>query len=339
MSSLALRARRRVIALMVDGFYSGMARAGKLHPRARPSRHNVEVIREVPYARGGREHLLDIYRPAAGDGPWPALLYVHGGGFRFLSKDTHWVMGLAFARRGFAVFNINYRLAPRHPYPAALQDAVAALSWVAAEAARWGADPGRLILAGESAGANLVAALAVACCYPRPEPWARALLDLQAVPCAVLPFCGLFQVSDVERFARRRRLPAWLVEHLVEIEEMYLGGLSPAQAELADPLLVLERGEPPARPLPPFFLAVGTRDPLLDDTRRLKAALDRLGVPCVASYYPGEAHAFHAFAWRPLARQCWRDTYAFLETAGRGSQGAAADPVAGSRNLTALSKI
>ncbi len=313
MSSLALRIRRRLIASMVESFYSGMARAGRLHPRARPSQHSVEIIRDVAYASGGRDHLLDIYRPTTGSGPWPALLYVHGGGFRFLSKDSHWVMGLAFARRGYAVFNINYRLAPRHSYPAALQDAAAALRWVLAEAANWGADPGRLFLAGESAGANLVTALTLACCYPRPEPWARDLWNLQAVPCAVLPCCGLFQVSDVERFARQRRLPSWLVEHLVDIEEIYLGGLSPSQAELADPLLVLERGKPPARPLPPFFLAVGTRDPLLDDTRRLKAALDRLGVPCVASYYPGEAHAFHAFAWRPMARQCWVDIYTFLE--------------------------
>ena len=52
------------------------------------------------------------------------MLYVHGGGFRILSKDTHWIMGLAFARRGFLVFNIGYRLAPKHPFPAAIADAV-----------------------------------------------------------------------------------------------------------------------------------------------------------------------------------------------------------------------
>ena len=67
------------------------------------------------------------------------------------------------------------------------------------------------------------------------------------------------------------------------------------------------------RPLPPFFAPVGTRDPLLDDTRRLEKALGALGVPCEARYYPGGIHAFHAMVWDPAARRCWRDALAFLD--------------------------
>jgi acetyl esterase len=306
--------RRRIVTSLADSFWLLAARAGRLHPNARPSRHRVEVIRDLRYAPGGTEHLLDVYRPSAGAGPWPALLYVHGGGFRVLSKDTHWVMGLAFARQGYVVFNISYRLAPAHPFPAALDDTIAACTWVLEHAREHGGDPSRLVLAGESAGANLIAAMTVAMCYRRDEPWARTAWELGLVPRAVLPACGLFQVSDVGRFARRRKLPGWLRENLAEVEEAYLGRstVSHEAAALADPLLVLEEGAPPDRPLPPFFTVVGTRDPLLDDTRRLKAALDRLGVPCEARYYPGEMHAFQAFAWRPQARRAWRDTYAFL---------------------------
>ena len=76
---------------------------------------------------------------------------------------------------------------------------------------------------------------------------------------------------------------------------------------------MLERGEAPARELPPFFATCGTKDPLIDDTQRLSAALGRLGVECQAAYYPGEIHAFHAFVWRPNARRCWSETYRFLE--------------------------
>jgi alpha/beta hydrolase fold len=54
--------------------------------------------------------------------PWPIVFYVHGGAFRILSKDTHWVMALSFARRGFVVFNVSYRLAPKHRFPAPLED-------------------------------------------------------------------------------------------------------------------------------------------------------------------------------------------------------------------------
>ena len=67
------------------------------------------------------------------------------------------------------------------------------------------------------------------------------------------------------------------------------------------------------RPVMPFFAPVGTRDPLLDDTRRLEKALGALNVPCEARYYPGGIHAFHAMVWNPGARRCWRDALAFLD--------------------------
>jgi acetyl esterase len=131
----------------------------------------------------------------------------------------------------------------------------------------------------------------------------------------VLPACGILQVTDVDRFGRRKRLSKFLQNRLREVEDAYLGSvLAPGPArDLADPLLWLENAEPPPRPLPPFFAGVGTADPLLDDTRRLKAALDRLGVPCEVRYYPREIHAFHAFVWRPNARAFWRETFAFLD--------------------------
>ena len=65
--------------------------------------------------------------PARFAGPRPVLMYVHGGAFRSLSKDTHWIMGLAFARRGFVVANVNYRLAPEHRFPAGLDVQLAGL--------------------------------------------------------------------------------------------------------------------------------------------------------------------------------------------------------------------
>ena len=115
--------RRRAGALVVDNIFRGMASLGQLHPQARPERHGLAVERDVPYRPTGlRDHLLDVYRPLDASGPLPVVLYVHGGGFRILSKDTHWIMGLAFARRGYVVFNINYRLAPKHPFPAAIDD-------------------------------------------------------------------------------------------------------------------------------------------------------------------------------------------------------------------------
>jgi acetyl esterase len=312
--------RMRAGALLVDGAFNGLARLSKLHPRADPAQHGVEVLRDVPYTTSREiHHTLDVYRPRERTGgPLPVVLYVHGGGFRILSKDTHWMMGLRFARHGYLCFNINYRLAPRHPYPAAMQDACSALRWVIDNAERFGGDAANLSLAGESAGANLVTSLAIAATTPRPEPWARTIFDadLASALRAVLPACGLFQASDPGRFARRRKLPAYVVDRIEEVSESYLGGVSadgPGGIELADPLLLLERDEPTARPLPPFFTFVGTADPILDDTRRLAAALARRGVPCEVRYFEKEMHAFHALAWRPNARACWKESLAWLD--------------------------
>jgi acetyl esterase len=242
------------------------------------------------------------------------VLYVHGGGFRILSKDTHWPMGLAFASRGFVVFNINYRLAPRHRFPAAVEDCCAAFAWLTRNAAAWGGDPSRIVLAGESAGANLVTSLAVAASWSRPEPWARAVWDTGVSPRAVLPACGLLQVTDAGRFRRRKPgLPTFINDRILEVAGAYLPrDAGPDALEMADPLCIIERAGPTGRPLPPFFVPVGTADPILDDTRRLAAALDRRGVPCEARYYDGEVHAFHAFVFRRAARRCWSDAFAFL---------------------------
>lgn len=317
-SSLIRRLRMSAGALVTDNAFRGLALLGKLHPDARPERHNVQVDRDVPYHSSGLEaHRLDVYRPMGVRGLLPVVLYVHGGGFRILSKDTHWLMGLAFARRGFVVFNINYRLAPRHPFPAAIEDACTALTWVARNAERYGGDPNCLVIAGESAGANLATSLAIAASYERPEPWARAVFDMGVRPVAVLPACGMLQVTDPGRFARRKpHMSRFVDDRLHEVTEAYLSNVPPdlpGGLDLADPLVFLERGHRPQRPLPPFFAVVGTRDPLLDDTRRLKAALDRLGVPCKALYYPGEIHAFHAMIWRPSAMDCWQQCFRFLD--------------------------
>src|SRR5438477_8510605 len=104
--------RRRAGAVLVDNFFRGISTTGRLHPRARPQRHSCEVIRDVAYLDDGNpDHRLDVYRPTNRSGPFPTVLYVHGGGFRILSKDTHWILALAVAPRGSPAFNVNYRLA------------------------------------------------------------------------------------------------------------------------------------------------------------------------------------------------------------------------------------
>ncbi len=313
--------RAKIDGLLIERTFRGLAWLGQLHPRARPERHGVEVLRDIPYRdTHGHEHRLDVWRPTGRSERLPVVLYVHGGGFSILSKETHWIMALAFARRGFVVFNINYRLAPANKYPAAIEDVCRAYTWVARNAELYGGDAERMILAGESAGANLVTALAYATSYERPEPWARAAFEAPARPRVVVPACGLLQVSDTKRFQRRRPIPDWLSRQLGGVERAYLGGVKPGGVEathdrffdLADPLVAFERGEAPARPLPRFLVGCGTRDPLLDDSRRLAAAVEKLGGTAKLLVYPGEVHAFQAFVWREHARSYWNECHDFI---------------------------
>ncbi|RYE84163.1 MAG: alpha/beta hydrolase, partial [Myxococcales bacterium] len=304
-----MSAPRPLSSLLIDVGLRGLSRAARAHPWARQDGHSRgAVFRDVRYAAGeGDAHLLDIHVPA-GPGPFPVVLYLHGGGFRILSKDTHWMMVEHLRRAGYLVYNANYRLAPGHRFPAAAQDAAAALRFVAATAGRYGGDIDRLVLAGESAGANLVTGLAVACSWRRPEPWARGVFDDGIRPRAVLAYCGLLEVRKHERFDGHA-IPPWQRERIRLVCREYLddGDVGAAGSDLADPLSILEQAvEPPERPLPAFFISAGTADPIVDDSERLGRALDRLGVPNEVRIFPGEMHAFQAIFWRLAARESWR---------------------------------
>lgn len=327
------RFRQRAGGRLLQAFFSGASNLGKLHPLSKPEAHGVSVLRDVGYSERSfaAEHHLDVYRPTDLDGPAPAVLYIHGGAFRILSKDTHWLMGLAFASRGYVVFNVGYRLAPRHPFPAAVHDVAEAFEWMARRGPDYGADLDRVVIAGESAGANLATSLTLMTCYRREEDFARRVFDTGVVPVAAAPACGVFQVSDMQRYRRRKPdFPRFVSERFDEMSQGYLGpepaGHGPL-LDLADPLTWLEREQAPDRPLPPFFLPVGTKDPLLDDTRRLDAALRAHGAESVAKYYPGQIHAFHAFVFLQSARRCWTEQFEFLarHTAPRSGDRAVQD--------------
>ena len=322
MASRLEHLRRKIGSVAATSFFEGASRLGRLHPSARPAKHAVEQIRNLRYLDSAHEeHLLDVWRPLPTTAPyrkytgppWPIVFYVHGGGFRILSKDTHWVMAMAFARRGFLVFNISYRLAPVFRFPHAIDDVCRAFVWAMNNAERYGGDRSRVVLAGESAGANLVSSLALTLAYRRDEDYARAAFDTGVVPRAVVPACGVLRVSDIARLKRRKpKLSTMIADRLAEVEAAYLP-IEDMNLDLANPLDVIERGVKPDRPLPPFFLPVGTKDPLLPDTREMAVALRAMGVEAEDAYYEGELHAFHAMMMRENAKKCWADTFRFLD--------------------------
>jgi acetyl esterase len=317
-------ARSRLLLGAADRAIHAYARVRYAMPDASLSRFHLRLERDVAYgprrARGDA-HLLDVYvptRPASRR--VPVVMYVHGGGFAMLSKDTHRLMAVSIARAGYVVFNINYRQGHEHRYPAPLEDACRALLWVQEHCDRFGGDPARIAVAGESAGANLVTALAVASSWRRPEPFAGELFDAQIALRAVVAAYGFLDLGHTTQYLANPKIPRWSKGLIEEAARTYLGrellrdvARSADANPLSSPLRVLESGVRPDRPLPPFFASVGTRDPLIRCTKRLKSALDALGTPCELLVAPGEIHGYDTLIWRPAARTKWRRTRAFLE--------------------------
>ena len=243
-----------------------------------------------------------------------------------MSKDTHRIMAYVLAAQGYQVFNINYRLGPVHSYPRPLKDAMAAFEWVLDNGTKYGADTKRLAVIGESAGANLTAALAYCVTHPRPEPFARRVFERNANLACVAPLYGLLDLHDVERFWRdpkkNRRMPGWIKGEIRGTAYSYLGRRvkRALQFPLASPLRLFERpAVEGSRPLPPFFTTVGTADPLLSDTIRLSDALHRRCTPCDLHVFRGEIHAFNVMLWRAAAREQWGALFDFLETHMHGT--------------------
>jgi acetyl esterase/lipase len=118
-------------------------------------------IQEANVMSESGEVPVRVYRGAPSNPPAPAVIYCHAGGFALGNLDTDHRQCVELARRArCTVVSVDYRLAPEHPYPAALDDAIAVLNWVAVTATELGVDAGRLALAGSSAGAALVACMA-----------------------------------------------------------------------------------------------------------------------------------------------------------------------------------
>ena len=307
-------AHRSVRRMALDAGMHAVAGFVDLLPRMQQRMSRCRLIEDIEYARyAGAVLRLDILKPA-GPEPHPVLVYLHGGGFAIGSKRTHRALAAAYASQGFLVFKIDYRLAPRYPFPAALEDACAAWLWVANHAADYGGDNQRMALAGESAGANLALAVTLACCTQREEAFAAPLFERGLRPNAALLYCGFLQTSHPERY-RRAGVSGLAAGIATDAARSYLGKFAshptPEQA-LADPLCVVEAMSV-APKLPPIFIAAGLADPVAADSQRLDRKLQQLQSPVCAHYYPGETHAFHVMFWREQAVRCWRHSFEFLQ--------------------------
>lgn len=310
-------------------FYTGAqwvgAKLGPYYARKRPV--DIERNRLVP-SWEGHDVAVDIYtprgpRPAAG---WPVALMVHGGGWRFFSKDSHALVAAQIAELGYLTISPEYRLAPRHPYPAGLLDVVSVYDWIHAQAQNLNLDLKNVVVAGESAGGSFALAIAllasgVAGPHHLLDPrFENRKLDW-SVPKKALLHCGYHQITGIERYDSR--LPAIIRARLRMIQVDYLPQSlkEPARPHwgLADPLLILEElaakdGKIQSE-FPELMIPVGDRDPVLDDSVRLARVFEKLGLKPRLEIYPKGPHSFYAMPWHSQYKRCWADIARFLSRA------------------------
>jgi len=214
---------------------------------------------------------------ASGVNDASAMLYLHGGGYVLGSMRTHRVMLAHLARAaGIKVLGLEYRLAPENPFPAPVEDALAAYRWLLNR----GYDPKRIVLAGDSAGGGLVVSAMVAMRYVG-EP-------LPAAGVCISPWVDM-EATGRTFVTNAASDPSVTRERILHIASLYLAG-KPPQAPFASPIHADLRG------LPPLLVQVGSIETLLDDANALTERAKAAGVPVQLEVWEDMPHVWHHFA-------------------------------------------
>ena len=227
---------------------------------------------------------LRLYRPRADAGrASPALVFYHGGGWVIGDLDTHDVLCRDLAlQSGCVVVSVGYRLAPEHPFPAPVDDAVSAYRWVSSQAGALGLDPGRIAVGGDSAGGNLAAVVALAI---RDAARAGEAVQLPAYQLLIYPVTDMRAVApshlgNGQGYLLTADTVAWFRRHYVpEVGHWNDWRVSPLlHSDLAG--------------LPPALVLTAGFDPLRDEGRQYADALSQAGVACQYVCFERQIHGF-----------------------------------------------
>ncbi|MDX1432020.1 MAG: alpha/beta hydrolase [Gammaproteobacteria bacterium] len=242
---------------------------------------------------------LRLYDRAAHAGPRPVVLFVHGGGWVQGDLDTHDAPCARIAAWSDAmVLSLDYRLAPEHKFPAAVDDVAAAYRWLRRHGAAIGADPTRVAVAGDSAGGNLCAVLCQQCARENLAPPRFQVLVYPAMDLA-------WETSSCRDMPDAYVLPRARLEWYVE---QYLG----SPHEVSDPRVSPLRA-PSLAGQPPALVITCGFDPLRDDGRHYAERLAHSGASVTYHEYPGQIHAFFSLAGAiPEALHCQREIADFV---------------------------
>lgn len=242
----------------------------------------VDVTELVaPGPEGAPDVVLRSYRPQGVEGPLPVIYDIHGGGFILGTVEFDHGTNVTLARElGAAVFSVEYRLAPEHPYPAGLEDAYAGLVHVAKNAAELGVDPARIALFGSSAGGGLAAGLAL-------------LARDRGGPAIAFQYLGIPELDDRLDTPSMRAFtdtPIWHRPNAVISWDAYLGAGVPGSADVPVYAAPARAAAEQLAGLPPAYISVMEFDPLRDEGIDYAHALLAGGVRVELHLFPGTFH-------------------------------------------------
>jgi acetyl esterase len=234
--------------------------------------------------------------------PTPVILYLHGGAFVLGGLHSeHGRCAEYCAETGAVVVSVDYRLSPENPYPAAVEDGMAVLRWLVAEAEDLGLDVKRIVLAGLSAGGCLAAVLAIAArdqgiCRPRLQMLINPVTDSSLNSPSMSEFTST---------------PMLTTAHSHDMWELYRGAATPADADgMFAPAHAATHSD-----LAPAFISVAELDPLRDEGITYAMSLLRAGVGVDLHCYMGTYHAFDSFQKSRVARRSRTDQINALQRA------------------------
>jgi len=253
---------------------------------------------------GGREIAVRVYRPATGDGPWPVVVFFHGGGFVVCTLETHDPYCRALATEaGVMVVSVDYRLAPEHKFPAGLEDCIAATEWVLAHARELGADGSRVFVAGDSAGGTMAAVVALLLRDKGVTALAGQILIYPVTAHYDPPTASYLEMA--EGYGLTRKGMMWFWDH-------YLNRKDEAFDYRAAPLLA-----PSLRGLPRAFVVTAEYDVLRDEGQAYAKRLDEAGVDVTQVFAEGMNHGFacsmNEFPFLPQAKDVLRKVAKWVE--------------------------
>lgn len=241
--------------------------------------HERVLLRE----RDGVELTAEIYVPK-GEGPFPAFLYIHGGFFCVWSAAHLRKVAMRIAERGFVVVNLDYGLAPEHPFPWAVEDTVYAARWIARNIERYGGDGSRIGIGGDSCGANLSAASIIALTSDEElvDPGDLAGVSVQFG--AALLLYGLLSYQLMMERPGSQLGPIEIMGNLAYLGPTFL-------RQHTNPLVSPVLAPHPER-FPPTYFTVGDQDSLLRHSFEMADVLALADVPTTVSVVAGMDHAF-----------------------------------------------